>query len=74
MIEHGMAVQYGSPDFFPQTWALYVCRCGRLECEHGRHVSELPPGWHQMELEEREIAVCPTCWSRFDREAAPAAQ
>jgi hypothetical protein len=53
--------QYGSADFFPQTWAMFRCLCGRLECEHGRHVSELPAGWERIELEDGEIDVCPTC-------------
>jgi hypothetical protein len=73
MIEGGMAVHYGSPDFFPQTWALYACPCGRLECEHGRHAGELPPGWHHMELGDDDVAVCPICWAARSGEAVPTA-
>jgi hypothetical protein len=71
MIEVGMAVQYGAPDLFPQTWALYVCPCGRIECEHGRNVAEPPRGWHQVVSDENEMAICPTCWSAGYREVAP---
>jgi hypothetical protein len=74
MIDVGMAVQYGSPDLFPQTWALYVCPCGLVECEHGRNVGEPPPGWHQLMRDEDEIAVCPTCWATVGREATSASE
>jgi hypothetical protein len=69
-----MAVHYGSPDFFPQTWALFACPCGRLECEHGRQVEQLPPGWDRIELHEAEIAICPTCSAarRGENQPAPA--
>jgi hypothetical protein len=62
MIAGDVAVQYGSADFFPQTWALYACPCGRVECEHGLHAGEPPPGWHEMRRGDEEVAVCPTCW------------
>jgi hypothetical protein len=70
MIPGEMAVQYGSPDFFPQTWALYTCPCGRSECEHGRHAGEPPPGWHHVKTGDEDIAVCPTCWATVRRDAA----
>jgi hypothetical protein len=56
-----VTVQYGSPEFFPQIVALHTCPCGRVECEHGRHVDELPPGWERFVLAEGEVEICPTC-------------
>lgn len=71
MIGGGMAVHYGSLEFFPQTWALFACPCGRLECEHGRQVEGLPPGWDRIELREGEVAICPTCSAARRGDARP---
>lgn len=64
-----MGVAYSSPDFFPQTCVLYVCRCGRRATEHGRHTDESPPGWVHRDDED---VVCPTCAEACAEERAPA--
>ena len=53
-----MGVDYETPEFFPQTVALYVCPCGRSAAEHGRHAGDLPAGW---ERRGDELVLCAEC-------------
>ena len=68
MIHSGMTVQYGAPEFFPQTVALYVCLCGRSVTEHGRHADDLPEGW---ERRNDDLVVCAECAHAATEVSAP---